>query len=315
MGFETLLGNRQLKENLSASLKNNHISHFYLLSGPAGSGKRTLSRLLAAAIQCQDRDRPCLRCSACRKVMASTHPDVITVEDPDHKRVPVEMVRRFREDAFIMPNEAEYKIYIFPQELGIEGQNALLKILEEPPAYGVFLLLTDNPEKLLPTVRSRCTSLALTALPAEELRTALAKEFPKAQQSEREAALTRSGGFLGQAKALLQEGQSVSPQTRDFADAFAGKDGLKLLTTLVSMEKWKRDQLIPELIQWQALLTEALSYRAGWQAVGPLAKQLGAVRSARELMQAQEQLKKCIEYARGNVSPAAICGYLAWELK
>ena len=58
MGFETLLGNRQLKENLSASLKNNHISHFYLLSGPAGSGKRTLSRLLAAAIQCQDRDRP-----------------------------------------------------------------------------------------------------------------------------------------------------------------------------------------------------------------------------------------------------------------
>ena len=315
MGFETLLGNRQLKENLVASLKNNHISHFYLLSGPVGSGKRTLARLLAAAIQCQDPVRPCLRCSACRKVLANTHPDVITVEDPDHKRVPVDMVRRFREDAFIMPNEAEHKIYIFPQELGIEGQNALLKILEEPPVYGVFLLLTDNPEKLLPTVRSRCTSLALTALPAGELQSALAKEFPKAQRSELEAAIERSGGFLGQAKDILREGQSVSPQTRDFVDAFAGKDTLKLALTLASMEKWKRDQLIPELILWQTLLTEALAYRAGRQAVSPLAKQMGAARSGRELMQAQEQLKKCIDYARGNVSPAAICGYLTWELR
>ena len=315
MGFETLLGNRQLKENLTASLKNNHISHFYLLSGPEGSGKHTLARLLAAATLCDDRNRPCLRCSACRKVLAGTHPDVITVEDPEHKRVPVDLVRRFREDAFIMPNEAEYKIYIFPQELGIEGQNALLKILEEPPAYGVFLLLTDNPEKLLPTVRSRCTSLALTALSPAELREALAREFPKAQQEELEAAVVRSGGFLGQAKALLQEGQSISPQTRDFVDAFSGKDGLKLVLTLAGMEKWKRDQLIPELSQWQTLLTEALSYRAGRQAVNPLAKQLGTARGARELKQAQEQLKKCIDHARGNVSPAAICGYLAWELR
>lgn len=315
MGFETLLGNRQLKENLSASLKNNHISHFYLISGPEGAGKRTLARLLAAAIQCQDPVRPCLRCSACRKVLADTHPDVITAFDPDHKRVPVEMVRRFREDAFVMPNEADRKIYIFPQELGIEGQNALLKILEEPPAYGVFLLLTDNPKKLLPTVRSRCTSLALTALPSDQLRSALTKEFPKAQTEELEAAIERSGGFLGQAKAIMQEGQSISDQTRDFVDAFSGKDGLKLVLTLVSMEKWKRDQLIPELIQWQTLLTEAMAFRAGRQAVSPLAQQLGAARGSRELMQAQQYLKKCIDHARGNVSPAAICGYLAWELR
>ena len=169
MGFESFLGNRQVKENLRRSLSNNRISHFYLISGPAGSGKRTLARLLAAAILCPDREKPCLSCPACRKVMNGVHPDFITVDDPDHKTVAVKIVREAREDMFIRPYEAEHKIYLFPEEVGIEGQNALLKILEEPPSYGVFLLLTENPEKLLPTVRSRCTELKLISLPEPEL--------------------------------------------------------------------------------------------------------------------------------------------------
>ena len=159
MGFESLLGNERLKENLISSLGRGHISHFYLISGPAGSGKHTLAKLLAAAILCGGANRPCGSCGACRKLLSGNHPDFITVEDPEHKTTAVKIVRQMRDDMFIRPNEADYKIYLFPQELGIEGQNALLKILEEPPSYGVFMLLTDNPEKLLPTVRSRCTAL------------------------------------------------------------------------------------------------------------------------------------------------------------
>ena len=102
----------------------------------------------------------------------------MTVEDPEHKNVAVKIIREFREDVFIRPNESDHKIYLLPQEMGIEGQNALLKILEEPPHYGVFILLTDNPEKLLPTVRSRCTELALQPLEPELLRRTLEKEFP-----------------------------------------------------------------------------------------------------------------------------------------
>ena len=170
MAFETLLGNRQLKQNLAGSLARGHISHFYLISGPRGSGKRTLARLLAAAILCREGSKPCLRCGICRRVTEGNHPDVITVEDPEHKAVAVKIVREYREDAFIRPNESDHKIYIFPQELGIEGQNALLKILEEPPKYGVFILLTDNPERLLPTVRSRCTELKLLPLESGLLR-------------------------------------------------------------------------------------------------------------------------------------------------
>ena len=157
MSFETFLGNDRLKKNLAESLAKGRISHFYLISGPQGSGKRTLAKLLSAAILCRESRKPCLRCLPCRKILEGNHPDCITVEDPDHKNVAVKIVRQIREDVFIRPNESDHKIYIFPQELGIEGQNALLKILEEPPKYGVFLLLSDNPNKLLPTVRSRCT--------------------------------------------------------------------------------------------------------------------------------------------------------------
>ena len=152
MAFDTLLGNDRLKQNLAESLAKNHISHFYLISGPRGSGRKTLATLLAQAILCQGRSKPCGVCEPCRKIQNQNHPDFITVEDPEHKNVAVKIVRAFREDVFIRPNESDYKIYLFPQDLGVEGQNALLKILEEPPKYGIFLLLTDNPEKILPTV-------------------------------------------------------------------------------------------------------------------------------------------------------------------
>ena len=171
MGFETLLGNERLKENLTGSLRRGHISHFYLISGPAGSGKHTLAKLLASAILCGKHNAPCGGCTACRKVQDGNHPDFITVTDPEHKNIAVKIVREIRDDVFIRPNESDHKIYLFAQDLGVEGQNALLKVLEEPPKYGVFLLLTDNPEKILPTVRSRCTELNLHALSAETLGT------------------------------------------------------------------------------------------------------------------------------------------------
>ncbi len=315
MAFDTLLGNQQLKQNLTASLKNGRISHFYLICGPEGSGKKTLARLLAAAAMCREPDKPCLRCSACRKVMENTHPDVITVQDPEHKTVAVKLVRQFREDVFIRPNEGAHKVYLFPQELGIEGQNALLKILEEPPSYGIFLLLCENPEKLLPTVRSRCVELKLRCLPETVLKEALTREFPQAQPETVAAAITRSGGFLGQAKKLLLEGSDILPQTQAFAEGFSGGDTLVLLQTLSGMEKWKRDPLLECLNQWLRLLTESLTCRAGLPAANPLAQRIGTGRSSADIRKAVEILRKAVQYAQSNVSPGAICGWLLWELR
>jgi len=314
MGFDGLLGNERLKENLRVSVGRGRAAHFYLISGPAGSGKKTLARLLSAALQCRGEQKPCLSCPACRKVLADTHPDCITVTDPEHKNVAVRIVRDAREDMYVMPNEGQRKIYIFPQELGIEGQNALLKILEEPPRYGVFILLTANPEKLLPTVRSRCTELNLLPLPERVLKDALQKEFPDADAGSIAGAISRSGGFLGQAKTLLQEGGGLSAQTEDFVRSFVTRDRLLLATTLVNMEKWKRDQAIGEWQIWLQLLQSALSAQSGQQAASPLAQHLSA-RGGGDLMGAIEALKKVIEYAQGNVSVAAICGYLQYALR
>ena len=315
MAFENLLGNDRLKENLTVSLGKGRISHFYLISGPAGSGKRTLARLLAAAILCKGADKPCGACLPCRKVMKGEHPDFITVEDPEHKNVAVRIVRQIRDDVFIRPNESDHKIYLFPQELGLEGQNALLKILEEPPAYGVFILLSDNPEKLLPTVRSRCTELALTGLPENTLRQALAARFPQAAPDMLAAAISRSGGYLGQAMALLESGTDLPAQTLSFLEAYAARSPYGLVQTLVPMEKYKRDALIETLTQWAMILEGALMHRSGAAAVTPMAKEISSARSGRELMDAIETLQTAIEYAQGNVSPAAICGHLAWALR
>ena len=317
MGFDSLLGNERLKENLRRSISRGRISHFYLISGPEGSGKHTLARLLGAAILCKGEDRPCGSCPACRKALGAGHPDLITIDDPEKKTVPVDLIRQARADIYIRPNEADHKVYLFPraQDMGIPGQNALLKVLEEPPAYGVFILLTDNPEKLLPTVRSRCTELALTALPDGMIRRQLQTRFPQASQEAIAAAASRSGGFLGQACAILEEGSDLPAETRNFLQAYAGRNPLLLTQTLVPMEKYKRDQLIPILQQWMTCLEGALVYRNGMPTVTPMAQELTAARSAEELMEAISQIQVCIEYAQGNVSPAAICGHLTWALR
>ena len=315
MGFDALAGNERLKENLTGSLRRGHISHFYLICGPEGSGKHTLAKMLASAILCEKENAPCGFCTPCRKIKEGNHPDFITVTDPEHKNIAVKIVRQIRDDMFILPNEADHKIYLFGQDLGVEGQNALLKVLEEPPEYGVFMLLTDNPDKILPTVRSRCTELKLSALPADVLRRALRQQFPEAAQADIDASIMRSGGFLGQAQKILESGEAETEQTKCFAESFASRNVLALTELLISMEKCKRDQLVEILGQWMDVLEAALADRSGMQAVSAQARLLSANRSSQELLSAIRVLQKASIYAQSNVSPAAVCGALVWELR
>lgn len=317
MEFPGFLGNEQLKANLSAAVDRRRAAHFYLLSGPEGSGKKTLARLLAAALLCRsDGQKPCGHCSQCRKALAWQHPDLITVDDPEKKTVPVELVRRAREDLFVRPNEGARKIYYVPraQDLNPAGQNALLKVLEEPPSYGVFLLLTDNPDRLLPTVRSRCVELKLQPLPEAVLRARLAGDFPGASPQALAAAAARSGGWLGQARSLLARGTDWLPETAAFAEAYGARNLPGLLGVLTPMEKMKREQLAPILEQWRELLSAALACRAGRPPLDSLSRQVAGGRTSRELASAIALLGDCLERLRGNVSCGAVCGYLLWQL-
>ena len=317
MGFEGLLGNEQLKKNLTSSLSRGHMAHFYLIAGPEGSGKRTLARLLSAAILCRGDQKPCLNCIACKKVLDGHHPDCITVDDPEKKTVTVKMVREAREDMFIRPNEADHKIYLIPraQEMRMEAQNALLKVLEEPPSYGVFLLLTDNPDKMLPTIRSRCRELNLQPLSREILLPELRTRFPQAQGDDLEAAMQRSGGFLGQAIQLLDGGEENLPQMEAFVKAFSENSSLELTRLLVPLERWNRDNLAQLLRCWRELLEEAMICRSGIKTISPLSRKLASCKSGQELYRAAQVLQKTETCLGSNVSPAAVCGYLVWALR
>ncbi len=315
MSFDALLGNERLKENISRSIQSGRSSHFYLISGPQGSGKHTLARLLAAALLCVGEQKPCGVCPHCRKVLSGNHPDFIPVQDPEHKNLPVKMVRQIRDEMFIRPNEGAKKIYMFHQDMGIEGQNALLKVLEEPPAYGVFMILTENPDSLLPTIRSRCVHLAMTGLRDSLLQKELAQRFPDADLQDIRAAIVRSGGYLGQAISLL-EGESIfAPQSLSFAQHYLKKDALNMTLLLVSMEKMKRDQAAAIFEQWYTILHSALMCRSGMDSLAPNAREIAQSRSSRELLVAIETLQKAILYTKSNVSVAAVCGHLAHALQ
>ena len=122
------------------------------------------ARFLAAAMECGEQNAPCGTCPSCRKVLRDIHPDVITVSDPDHKNISIDVLRQVRSDAYILPNEGKRKIYLFPDcdLLDPKVQNVLLKVLEEGPPHAAFLFCARNSAALLPTIRSRAVEWKLS---------------------------------------------------------------------------------------------------------------------------------------------------------
>lgn len=269
MNLSLLAGNAALKGQLEAQTARRGLSHAYILSGPTGIGKHTLSRLLAAAFVCRGGgDAPCLTCPDCRKAMAGIHPDISLAGD-DGKDISVAQVRALRSDAYIRPNEAQRKVYILAnaQTMNDSAQNAMLKLLEEGPPYAAFLLLTDNAAALLQTVRSRCEELALAPVTEAEAEDWLSRRYPDSSRDEIAGAARRCGGLLGRAVAALEDAAGAEGQARAAAPGLiarlAAGDELALMEFCVSLEKWDRDSLSDLFSEGVLLLRHALVLRAG----------------------------------------------------
>lgn len=161
-GFE---GDPRVKESLSLAFDEGRFPHAVLLEGAPGSGTDVLSGILAQAAVClSPGERPCGRCSGCLKARAGSHPDIATLDGDENPRAfPVDAVRAVRAGAYVRPNEAPRKVYrlLGVQNMSEISQNALLKILEEPPDNVLFILTAVSAAALLPTVRSRVQVFSL----------------------------------------------------------------------------------------------------------------------------------------------------------
>ncbi len=179
-GFNNIIGHKQVIEHLKSAIMLGKISHAYILNGEVGSGKKLIASTFAMTLQCEtENDEPCGKCKSCMQSNNHNHPDIIWVTHEKPGSIGVDDIRgQLNNDIVIKPYSSKYKIYIIDEadKLTIQAQNALLKTLEEPPAYAVIILLTTNHEALLSTILSRCITLNLKVVEDELIRTYLMEE-------------------------------------------------------------------------------------------------------------------------------------------
>lgn len=302
MDLSSLCGNLPLKRQLDAQTARRGLSHAYILSGAPGSGRTTLARLLAAAMVCEAQDdarKPCGQCPPCKKVLAGIHPDVQTTGE-DGKDITVAQVRQLRADAYIRPNEAPRKVYVLKnaQTMNASAQNAMLKLLEEGPAYAAFLLLAENGGGVLQTVRSRCEELSLTPVPPGEAEEWLRARFPDRSEADLRRAAQEAQGILGRAVSLLEgdggQAQERRAQAEALVRALEGTDELALFEASLLLEKAPKEELPQLLDQLYLQLGERLAVS------GEKARLLKAAALVRKLRGAAEL----------NTNPGQLSGWL-----
>ena len=164
-GFQDIVGQEQIKEQLRNAISTGKVSHAYIINGEKSSGKEFIARMFAMSLQCEKGEiEPCQECRSCKQALSDNHPDIIRVTHEKPNSISVDDIReQVNNTIMIKPYQGPYKIYIIDRAdlMTVQAQNALLKTIEEPPKYAVILLLTENADMLLATINSRCVMLKL----------------------------------------------------------------------------------------------------------------------------------------------------------
>lgn len=206
--LDAFYGNQHAKDTLVLGLQGGRISHAILLEGEGGCGKKTFARIIAQAAVCTGEQRPCGTCRHCIKAAQGAHPDIVLIDGAEAaKNLNIAAIRELRADASIKPNEAQCKVYILAdaQNMTPQAQNALLKVLEEPPRGVMFLLTCENRSLLLQTILSRTTLLRIENPTTAECATALRTLVPDRTDEECQLAADVFGGNIGRAVAGFRD--------------------------------------------------------------------------------------------------------------
>lgn len=163
--FKDVVGHKDIINYIRNAVREDKVSHAYILNGERGAGKKMLANLFAATLLCEKGGPdPCNECHSCRQAESGNHPDIIKVTHEKPNSISVDDIReQVNNTIMIKPYQGPYKVYIIPQAdmMTPQAQNALLKTIEEPPEYAVIMLLTENADTLLSTINSRCVMLKL----------------------------------------------------------------------------------------------------------------------------------------------------------
>lgn len=175
--FDKIIGNEDAKTYFKKAVAEKQLSHSYIFEGAYGIGKNTFALELAKLILCEEKEgnKPCNHCKSCSMIDAGTHPDVISI-DKDTKVTKVETIREnIVREMDIKPYRSEHKIIIVKaaDSISVQGQNAMLKTIEEPPSYGIIILICENLASLLPTIKSRCIVVRFNPIHREQMTTYL----------------------------------------------------------------------------------------------------------------------------------------------
>ena len=259
-----IIGNDHLISQVTETLRFGHIFHACIISGPEGLGKKTMAKYLAAGAVCSDSNPPCGRCESCRKVEKGIHPDIEFIR-PDGQQIKVDQIRDMRLWLHVLPNDAPRKVAIIEDSgrMNTNAQNAILKILEEPPSSSVILLVVESEAELLPTILSRCIRFRMQPLSEVEMKQELLRRNKKLTETEAEELAIISGGNLGRALNLIKK-KSTNGYSEKIVTAIADCNIKELINLAVSMEKSvKRDALTDIIIEVRNQLGRAASCLSG----------------------------------------------------
>lgn len=255
--FRDIIGQEKIINHFQTAMKTGQVSHAYILEGEVGSGKKMLAGAFAKALQCESgQEESCGICHSCMMAESMNHPDIIWVSHEKPNTISVDDIRsQINGDIGIKPYSGKYKIYIVDQaeKMNEQAQNALLKTIEEPPAYAVILLLASNTGAFLSTILSRCITFSLKAVEEEKIvayimdKTSLSKE-------EAEFCAGYSMGNLGKAMTLATSEQRMEMK----------KDCVHLLSHIHEMEIYEVICYIKEVAKYKDEIIEFLDMLMIW---------------------------------------------------